>query len=68
MQICEDDLKFVSTLGRGASSVVFKALMVKSHESTSTNNEQTFVAVKKINVAEKVRPHSETTINATVLI
>lgn len=46
MQISEADIRIVKRLGAGASSVVFKGFLSK---------ENRFVAVKKINVFERVR-------------
>ena len=45
-QISESDIRIVKRLGAGASSVVFKGFLFK---------ENRFVAVKKINVFERVR-------------
>ena len=48
-KISEKDIRIVKRLGAGAPSVVFKGFLFK---------ENRFVAVKKINVFEKVSPHA----------
>jgi hypothetical protein len=58
LQICEADIRVLKRLGAGASGTVFKGFLFRDNQ---------FVAVKKINIFDKVRVTHVARAKVTVL-